>query len=308
MNDIIIHEDWKQRACPTCGSSKKSTLEVSSSTRAESLSYDEVREYFIGLRNEQTFFSYHRCENCQLLFCPFYFSDSQLDALYSDMPDNLLGAEKSTAEKTQLGYFRFFQQEIEEVSSYLELGPDIGLVTRAVIDEYNPIKTYLVEPNSSMHTILKSLSAEHEISIYRHLEQVLVKDIALTIGIHVFDHLLNPREQINLIFDQTKNGGILGVVVHNESSLLRKLIGKKWPPFCLQHPQLYNKKTLTSVMRESGFEEIKIANSINHFSLRHLGTLAFEIFGMPKFLARLLPSMQIPIVLGNQISIFRKPF
>jgi hypothetical protein len=305
---MTIHAEWVRRACPTCGSSNTSSSEVSSKTRAESLSLSEVREYFIGLRNEQVFFSYHRCEDCNLLYCPYYFSESQLDALYSDMPDNLLGAEKSTAEKTQLGYFRFFQREIGEVASYLELGPDIGLVTKAVIETYHPTEINLIEPNSSMHEILKSISKAHEISIYRNLEDVDVKNVDLTIGIHVFDHLLDPSKQINRIFQHTKNGGILGVVVHNESSLLKKIIRKKWPPFCLQHPQLYNKETLPNVMKKFGFEEIRISNSINHFSLKHLGTLAAEIFGLPKFLTRPLPAIELPVVLGNQISIFRKPY
>jgi hypothetical protein len=224
------------------------------------------------------------------------------------MPDNLLGAEKSTAEKTQRGYFRFFQREIGEVSSYLELGPDIGLVTKAIIDTYHPAEINLIEPNSSMHEILKSLSKSHEISIHRNLEGVNAKSINLTIGIHVFDHLLDPSEQIKRIFDHTKNGGILGVVVHNESSLLKKIIGIKWPPFCLQHPQLYNKETLSNVMKKSGFEEIRISNSVNHFSLKHLGTLVAEIFGLPKFLTRFLPAIELPVILGNQISVFRKPY
>ena len=305
---MTIHTAWVRRVCPTCGSLNTSSSEVSSKTRAESLPLSEVREYFIGLRNEQVFFSYHRCKDCNLLYCPYYFSESQLDALYSDMPDNLLGAEKSTAEKTQLGYFKFFQGEIGEVSSYLELGPDIGLVTKAVIDTYHPSEINLVEPNSSMHHILKSISTAHKISIHRNLEDIDVKSIDLTVGIHVFDHLLDPSKQIDRIFQHSKNGGILGVVVHNESSMLKKMIGIKWPPFCLQHPQLYNKETLSNVMKKSGFAEIRISNSINHFSLKHLGKLATDVFGLPKFLTRLLPAIELPMVLGNQISIFRKPY
>jgi hypothetical protein len=244
---------------------------------------------------------------CKLLFCPYYFTDVQLDALYSDMPDNLLGAEKSTAEKTQVGYVKFFQKKVIGVDLYLELGPDIGLVTNEVFKRYQPTNTYLIEPNTAMHEILKSLSPESSLEIHRNLDDVSLHDIDFTIGIHVFDHLLAPREQILQIFSQTRPGGMLGVVVHNESSLLRKILGKKWPPFCLQHPQLYNKKSLARIMEASGFEVLKISNSINHFSLRHIGTLAIEIIGLPKFLIRFLPSIELPVMLGNQISIFRKP-
>jgi hypothetical protein len=300
-------QNWEKRNCPNCFSSSQPILEVVAANKAEDLSFEEVREFFIGIRHEQIFFSYFRCMKCKLLFCPYYFTDFQLDALYSDMPDNLLGAEKSTAEKTQVGYFKFFQKKVANVSSYLELGPDIGLVTNEVFRRYQPTKTHLIEPNSAMHETLKSLSPESSLEIHRNLDDVLLQDIDLTVGIHVFDHLLAPREQIKQIFSQTKPGGILGVVVHNESSLLRKILGKKWPPFCLQHPQLYNKKSLRRIMEDSGFEVLKISNSINHFSLKHLGALAIEIIGLPKFLVRFLPSIEFPVMLGNQISVFRKP-
>jgi len=307
VNTTTVNPEWNKRACPTCGSGIVSGPEIKGTVQAELLSYNGVREYFIGLRSEQIFFSYYRCDGCLTLYCPYYFSEVQLDALYSDMPDNLLGAEKSTAEKTQVGYFRFFRKKVANVSAYLELGPDIGLVTKEVLRNFQPTKTYLIEPNSAMHKILKSLSPESSLEIHRNLEEVHLQDIDFTVGIHVFDHLLAPREQISQIFSQTRPGGMLGVVVHNESSLLRKILGKKWPPFCLQHPQLYNKKSLTRIMEASGFEVLKISNSINHVSLRHIGTLAIEIIGLPKFLIRILPSIDLPVMLGNQISIFRKP-
>ena len=306
MTNVTINAKWEVRACPVCGSTHKSRSEVSANIRAEELSFNEVRQYFIGIRSEQIFFSYHRCVGCGILFCPFYFSNPQLDALYSDMPDNLLGAEKSTAAKTQLGYFNYFRQDIGEVSTFLELGPDIGLVTKEVIEKYEPEKAFLIEPNTSMHAQLKSLSETSNIEIYRNLNEISMIDVDLTIGIHVFDHLLDPSAQISQIHKQTKNGGIIGVVVHNEASFLRKVLGKKWPPFCLQHPQLYNKKTLAETMKISGFEKLRINNSINHFSVKHLGTLAVQVTGLPNFITRILPSIDIPVMLGNQISIFRK--
>jgi hypothetical protein len=308
VKTTTVSPEWNKRPCPACGSGVESGPEIKGTVQAELISYNDVREYFIGIRSEQIFFSYHRCDDCLTLYCPYYFSEAQLDALYSDMPDNLLGAEKSTVEKTQVGYFKFFRKKVKNVSSYLELGPDIGLVTKEVLRNFRPIKTYLIEPNSAMHEILNSLSPESSLKIYRSLEESHLQDIDFTVGIHVFDHLLMPREQIKQIFSQTKPGGLIGVVVHNESSLLRKILGKKWPPFCLQHPQLYNKKSLTRIMETSGFEVLKISNSINHFSLRHLGGLAIEIIGLPKFLVRFLPSIELPVMLGNQISIFRKPF
>ncbi len=303
-----VHKDWSHRPCPNCGEKILFKLEISSHRTAESMAFDELREYFIGIRKEQVFFSYYRCQTCLLLFCPYYFNGIQLDSLYAEMPDNLLGAEKSVAEKTQIGYFRWMKKNIHKnINSYLELGPDIGLITAAVVNDLNPRSLILVEPNILMHEELQSLkTSENSIKVARNLAEVEHQSIDLTIGIHVFDHLVDPSEQLNGIFTMTTNNGYIGIVVHDESSILRRILGKKWPPFCLQHPQLYNQGTLEEVLSRAGFKKIKIARSVNHFSMHHLGVLLMDILGAPKKVARVIPDVEIPIVLGNQISVFRK--
>jgi hypothetical protein len=299
---------WNERSCPNCGEFIQKKLEVSSTQKAEELSFVEVRDYFIGIRKEQLFFSYYRCLKCNLLYCPYYFTNEQLDLLYSDMPDNLLGAEKATAERTQVGYFNWFNKYVKKANKYLELGPDIGLVTGEVIERLEPGITFLIEPNMAMHQQLQSLSKKNnKIRIYRELELLDASDIDLAIGIHVFDHLIEPLAQLVEINSQTSDGGYIGIVVHNEASTLRRFLGKKWPPFCLQHPQLFNRESLTGMLQKAGFEYVSISRSTNHFRINHIGALAIDVFGLPKFLKKVLPNWEVPISLGNQISIFRKP-
>ena len=307
MKSKVIDTSWEKRSCPSCGVPNTGSREVNSATPAEFLTFNEVKEYFIGIRNEQVFFSYTRCSNCELLYCPYYFNENQLDLLYADMPDNLLGAEKSTAAKTQIGYFNWFSKFVEKIDSYQELGPDIGLVTGAVLERYKPKRIVLVEPNSAMHNLLLTLrKSKSELNLYRDLNEVPFENISLTIGVHVFDHLLDPAAQLSFLGKQTSPGGFVGIVVHNEKSILRKLLGIKWPPFCLQHPQLFNEKTLSGLMENHGFHKIRISRSINHFNLKHIGSMGVDLLGLPIFLKRFFPGIEIPIPLGNQISIFRK--
>jgi hypothetical protein len=302
------HKDWDLRPCPSCGEKRNFDLETSSSRPAETMPFDEVREYFIGIRKEQVFFSYYRCRTCLLLFCPYYFNATQVDSLYAEMPDNLLGAEKSVAEKTQNGYFSWIKGNIRKnIDSYLELGPDIGLITADVVREMNPKSLILVEPNILMHEQLMGLgTSKNIIKVSRNLANIEFENVDLTIGIHVFDHLIDPFEQLDSICKRTTNGGYIGIVVHDESSVLRRILGKKWPPFCLQHPQLYSQDTLENMLKKASFKKIKISKSINHFSMRHLGVLLVGILGAPKNIARVLPNVEIPILLGNQIGVFRK--
>jgi hypothetical protein len=299
---------WSFRNCPSCNNANIGQAELSSKNQAEKMSYNSVRDYFIGIRNEQVFFSYYRCLNCALLYCPYYLNETQLDALYADMPDNLLGAEKSTAARTQKGYFNWFKQFVDKVDTYLELGPDLGLISKEIVGHYKPSKSELVEPNVAMHGLLQELSSSGtKVGVFRNLDECTTTKIDLTIGIHVFDHLLNPLEQLKSLNNQTKAGGYIGIVVHNESSLLRRLLGTKWPPFCLQHPQLFNRKSLKELLQKAGFEQVGIARSTNHFRIKHIGSLAIDVVGLPNFFKKTLPNWEMPISLGNQIGIFRKP-
>ena len=304
---VEFNNAWQQRKCPHCGDANISSPEVSSKIPAEALDFEEVRDYFIGIRDEQVFFSYYRCANCQILYCPYYFSEGQLDTLYAAMPDNLLGAEKSTAARTQIGYVDWFQPHVNQVQSYQELGPDIGLVTQEIIERYKPSTVLLIEPNVEMHEELSKLETDSsKTKLFRHIDEVDHTKVDLTIGIHVFDHLVNPSEQIHKIYAQTNKGGFIGIVVHNEGSLLRRVLGKKWPPFCLQHPQLFNQKSLELLLSKHGFEKCKIARSVNHFSIKHIGSMAIDVIGLPAILKKVLPNIEIPMTLGNQISIFKK--
>ena len=149
---IEVSKNWEQRPCPLCNS-EEYVLPADSRAKmpAESLSFQEVNKYFVGFREDQIFFSFHRCSNCNLLYSPKYFSNEQLDILYADMPDNLLGEDKSIISKTHQGYVTQILKKVKKSSVYLEIGPDIGLVTRSVISQFKPNKVLLIEPNITVH-------------------------------------------------------------------------------------------------------------------------------------------------------------
>jgi hypothetical protein len=304
-----VDKDWVFRSCPTCNSKIFSKLPViSSSIRAENLSFNEVKKYFIGLRNQQIFFSYYRCNNCNLLCNPWYFSDEQLSILYSDMPDNLLGDEKSVISRTQSGYVNQISKFVKKVGTYLEVGPDIGLVTNSVVKRFEPETVLLIEPNLSVHRQLKqSATPAKIINIYLNHSNFEPYRPDLCVGVHVYDHLLDPLNELKDLFDSSAMGAKIAIVVHNEKSFLRKVLSKRWPPFCLQHPQLYNKRTLKNLLEKAGWRNVIIRPTTNWFSLDHFVKMGASILGLnPKYFF-FVPKIQIPFRLGNMICIAEKP-
>jgi hypothetical protein len=284
-----------------------STPEVSSLIQAESLSFEEVSQYFIGLRTEQVFFSYYRCQECNLLYCPWYFSEAQLSELYSKMPDNLMGKEQAVAGRTQIAYGLWTMKRSKFATNYLELGPDIGLLASFFSKNGSSVLT-LVEPNLEVHPYLNSMSSSDiKINIYSDLKEVPANTRPdLSMAVHVFDHLVSPVDTLKKLHKISPSSGSLSIVVHNESSLLRRLLGRKWPPFCLQHPQLYNPASVQEVLSRAGWSLESQKRTVNYYDLLSLALNVEEVTGMKLKLPKFLQKLTLGIPVGNMMYFAKK--
>jgi len=307
-NIRIPNESWEQRACPICGSREIPSLPLSEAKMpAEEMSWEEVKAYFIGLRNNQVFFSYYRCLECELLYCPWYFTKEQIAILYSEMPDNTMGEDKSTVSKTQSAYARWIMQGGVDTDGYLEVGPDIGLVSREVISLKTPKSVSFIEPNLAVRReLVNSARGVKSIEVVDFIEDLSNSNFTLIVGIHVYDHLLNPIQDLKSLYARADDRAHISIVVHNEKSALRRLMKTNWPPFCLQHPQLFNPKTLEILLRRSGWISKKIEKSTNWYHLRYFVSMGLSILGVKASISRLLPNIEFPIRLGNIICLAEK--
>jgi hypothetical protein len=303
-----MRSDWLSRVCPNCESGTVSDSPVARSARpAESMSFAEVKANFVGLRGDQVFFSYFRCKACDLLYAPKYFSETQLEDLYQEMPDNLMGEEKSTVSKTQSGYVHWLSKKVNSISNYLEIGPDIGLVAGEIQNRFETQSLVMIEPNKSVHDELKVNSSAGSVRVYEYVSELEPSDkFDLIAGIHVYDHLLNPVNDLLQIRAHAADEANLLIVVHDEQSLLRKMMKSKWPPFCLQHPQLYNPSTLREILRRAGWELEHLSKSTNWWHLDHFAEMGSGVMGLPIKWTKLLPSVELPTRLGNMIALARR--
>lgn len=271
---------------------------MASKTTAESLDFTTLCEYWRGFRSDSVHFTYARCEKCAQAFCPTYFSDAQLDQLYSSMPDNTNGETLSTLQRTQRDYAR-------QISSYgysggriLDIGADIGLL----IKELSPndrVRVDAVEPNVGVHKALSSVLAGRGTIALSLSDLPDDAKYDLIAGIHVLDHIVDLQATVSAITKKVSDHAHVYFVTHNERSLLRKLLGRRWPPFCLQHPHLFDKRTLASVFMSAGFVNIRVVRTRNYFSLRHVALVACQLLGLPPRFSRIVPDVVIPMRLGN---------
>lgn len=303
-----MQSDWIVRSCPNCESNSVSDSPVAKSARpAESMTFAEVKANFVGLRSDQIFFSYYRCKECDLLYAPKYFSENQLAELYHEMPDNLMGEDKATVSKTQSGYVNWLSKKVSQIDNYLEIGPDIGLVAGEVQNRFKVQRLVMIEPNKGVHNELKQNLSHGSVKVHEYLSELeLNEKFDLMSGIHVYDHLLDPVKDLLELKSHAADHANLLIVVHDEKSLLRKIMKSKWPPFCLQHPQLYNPETLGKLLLRAGWQVEFVSKSTNWWNLDHFAKMGSGVIGLPAGWSKLLPAIEVPMKLGNVIALARR--
>ena len=295
--------EFLTRRCPCCSSAKTiSTSTIRAERLAERCTFDEIKEVWQHFFKKSTFFSYTRCASCGQLYCPVFFHQSQLVQLYGRMSDNTAHLPVEILSRTQRRYFDIFKRFKATTGTYLEFGPDIGLLTETAMRLGQFSKAHLIEPNVEVHPTLKQAvtGVSHQIyadiNAYRSLPNASVDVIAM---IHVLDHLLDPADILRTLKKKLRPGGKIVIVTHDESSLMARILGARWPAYCLQHPQLYNPKSMARCLESEGFKILDVRKTYNYFPITYLIKHLLFAIGFKKVDLPDWYGFTLPLKLGN---------
>jgi hypothetical protein len=123
--------------------------------------------------------------------------------------------------------------------------------------------------------------------------------------IHVLDHLLDPAGILRELRGKLLPGATVVIVTHNESSLLRRMFARRWPAFCLQHPALYNPRSMRSLIESAGYELVQIKRTVNYFPLQFLVKHLLWAIGLKVESTPAFGGLSIGLKLGNMITVAR---
>ena len=80
----------------------------------------------------------------------------------------------------------------------------------------------------------------------------------------------------------------------------------RWRPFCLQHPELYNPRSIKQLLERAGYDAVRVRRSISYFPLGFMARQA--AYGVGLKLDRLpVPKGIIGLRLGNIITLAHRP-
>jgi len=291
------------RRCPLCDADVP-RADVACPVACDKAEMDALRPYWFGIDQARTFFSYVRCGNCRALYNRVFFDDAQLAGLYAAMPQNMDLVADDAVAATQRGYYRAAATGDLVPGGYLEIGPDVGhLVTLAARGPFD--RFWLFEPNVAVHPRLRAAAGGRDAFVstdMTDLSAVPDGSVSLAVMVHVLDHLLNPRAMLRAVHAKLAPGGRLLLVTHNEGSLLRRALGWRWPPFCLQHPQLFNPHTMQWLLRSAYFHDIEVRPATNCFPIDFLVRQGLRSLGLPAPRVG-LPGRNVNVRLGNILTL-----
>jgi SAM-dependent methyltransferase len=306
-------EPYLQRGCPACGAEPiDAGWAMRSEPPAEALPFADLQASWRGFFREQKhFFTYRRCPSCAQVYSPRYFTPAQVADLYRRMDDNTAGLPEALLAKTQRGYFDLLgTEELRQPGGFLELGPDIGLFTREAIRAQAFDRHWMVEPNLAVHPALAALLQGKEHVLLANpaqIEQVPDASLALAVAIHVLDHLLEPQKFLALLARKLRPGGSILLVTHDQRSAIARLFGRRWPAYCLQHPQLYAPFSLQGSLERAGFQQVRVRRTVNYFPVMYLLRHFFFAAGLGRVPLPALEAWTVGLKLGNIAAIGRKP-
>ena len=302
----MVSEVYLHRKCPICQKNTNDHIEVSSEKKAEEMAYEELTLYWNGFFKEKIYFSYKRCDGCDLLFAPIFYQTKQLEALYAQMTPNMDIVPIDALVRTQKRYFEELKRFSSLKNGYIEIGPDIGIFTKHCSKEGGFDNYWLCEPNKEVADALSKSVGNNKFAILEEMfgfSQIPDESAGVAVMIQVLDHLMDPVVTLTELKAKLLPSAKLLLVTHNERSLLRRLVGWRWPAFCLQHPQLYNPLSITKLLEKSGYRVESVKKTINYFQcdflLQHLlWAFGIKVKSVPKIF-----NFTIGLKLGNMLVI-----
>ena len=297
MNHLKIHN------CPTCQSEiggKPVIVPEIDPTYKIAIK----KKMWKGLSKEKIFFPYYRCK-CGMLTTKTFINEKTLKYLYSYMEENInKNDNKNNDIKTKKSYLAQIQEFLnpsKKKINILEVGADNGNFLKLMIEHNKNINSTIIEPNKLMHKKLKSLTK----NVYMDAKQIpRNKKFDLIIAIHVFDHIPNIINFIKKMGKRLNKGGYIYGVVHDEKSLMAKILGHRWPAYSLQHPHVFNPNSINDLFKKLKYDKNFIIKTVNFFNLgfllQHLFVVVFKKkINFPSF-------FPVGIKLGNISFLYKK--
>ena len=288
------------RSCPIC----KSSYESASFFLKENIEESKINTFSYASRKDPELMNYElsRCNKCDLIFTGYPPTQSNLSANYHEASfDSSIEAEDAS---DAYGFaFSDLFNSLKSKQNALEIGAGTGTFLEELKKQgFKNVKG--IEP---------SLSAIEAAPKYRQewiypgaFDSSLLKNNSyeLICCFMTLEHILDPLEIATQSHNLLNSGGAVAFVVHDSDSWINRLLGKKSPIIDIEHLQIFSKKSMLQLLKNSHFERIVIRSFKNKYRLSYWAKLLPLPDQYKKYLLKLLSflglsEIKVSINVGN---------
>jgi SAM-dependent methyltransferase len=143
-------------------------------------------------------------------------------------------------------------------------------------------------------------------------DQFTAGSLDLITCFQVIEHVWDPAKITSDALALLKPGGLLFIVAHDRRAFSARVMGTKSPIFDIEHLQLFDKPTADALLRNAGFDSIKVNSVRNKYPVDYW----IKLFPLPMTLksgvrglaaTSGIGKLLLPLPAGNLAVIGRKP-
>ncbi len=219
-------------------------------------------------KNKQIHNGFVRCSECELLFAKKILPQEEIAKLYTDS-EMIYGNEEQNILATYSKYFNSYAHLLKAKSRALEIGCGSGFFL-AYLKQWGFQNVVGVEPSkSAIDNAPKELQPHLKCADFHSLSKEELGKFDLVCLFQTIEHVINPQETINKIYDLLNPGGMIFIISHNEKALSASLLKDQSPIIDIQHIYLFNKKTIGRLIEGTGFQINNQFTVWNTYTLRY---------------------------------------
>ncbi|WP_210204574.1 class I SAM-dependent methyltransferase [Microvirga sp. 17 mud 1-3] len=252
-----------ERVCPACGARESVHF------ADERLDNTRVTDYTYASRKQPEFMCHRlvRCTSCNLIYAPAPPDLSFLTSAYAEAAYDSAEEARCAAE-SYANALAPYVSELTSRTAAIDIGAGNGYLLSWFL-RWGFGKAIGVEPSKAAID-----AAPEEIRpLLREgmFSAEIVADVrpSLVCSFMTLEHVSEPGQLMRTVYELLEPGGLVAVVVHNWRGLLNRALGMRSPIIDIEHLQLFSPESVSTLLREAGFDHIRVQTITNTYPLRY---------------------------------------
>ena len=298
--------DFIPRTCPLCGGDDAKVLvEATIDERkltASAFASRKVPEYMHSRMVE--------CNLCGMLYANPVLRQEDLAEAYKEASFDS-GVESRLAAVTYRALLEPHLNALPSRTSALDIGAGDGTFVEELL-ALGFTNVVGVEPSEAPIEAAKpAIRGYLKCGVFA-ADQFTAGSLDLITCFQVIEHVWDPVKITSDALALLKPGGLLFIVAHDRRAFSARVMGTKSPIFDIEHLQLFDKPTGAALLRNAGFDSIKVSSVLNKYPVDYW----IKLFPLPMTLKSGVRGLAVtsgigklllPLPAGNLAVIGRKP-